>query len=66
MPLEDANHVTHHQKVKLKGFPMIPSFLANDAPVWRSGGLKWAHGPLLSKGKESPKKVKDPGYPTHY
>ena len=26
---------------------MIPSFLANDAPVWRSGALKWAHGPLF-------------------
>ena len=47
VPLGDANRGKNHCKAKLKGFPMIPSSLPGDTSVSRSGGLKWAHGPLF-------------------
>ena len=44
IPLGDGKSRNGHCKEKFKGFPMIPSFLANSPPVWRSGALKLPQG----------------------
>ena len=48
IPLGDSNCRNGHFKEKCKGFPMIPSFLADSPPVSRSGALKLAQGPLFA------------------